>query len=840
MNSFIHQRESKKERKRQMDEKKSKELAFEEMVDTMREEVELKLQRMFGRTLKTATGAQLYKAMATLLRDRVMEKWAYSKEMEYEVNGRQMYYLSMEFLMGRLFGNNLMNLGLDQQVAQVCKELKIDLDKVRDSEPDAGLGNGGLGRLAACFLDSLATLGLEGHGNGIRYEYGLFKQKIVDGYQVEVPDPWLEDGNIWEIAKPEEPEIISFGGRIERRIEKGKEVVKYCDAQCVKAIPYDVPVVGYDSEVVNTLRLWSARAIKPMDMGLFGQGRYVDSVAEKELAETITKVLYPEDNHPEGKSLRLKQQYFFVSASIQSIYRKFKKAGNNIFDFHKKVAIHINDTHPALGIPELMRILMDKEGLDWEDSWRITCQTFAYTNHTILEEALEKWPQELFKSLLPRIYEIVHEINEIFCRELWEKYPGEWEKIGSMAIISYGTIHMSKLAIVGSYSVNGVAKLHTDILKEDVFRDFYQVYPSKFRAITNGVTHRRFLAKANPELAELITDHIGEEWMKAPQDLERLKPYAKDPSFQKSLAEIRLKNKESLAEHIESQCGIQVNPESIFDVQVKRLHEYKRQLMNAMHIMFLYNKVLDNPNFPMHPRTFIFGAKAAPGYHNAKMIIKLIHSLAKKINNDQRIKDKIKIVFMENYRVSLAEKIIPASDVSEQISTAGKEASGTGNMKFMFNGALTIGTLDGANVEMKEAVGNDNMYIFGLTAEEVSQYYREGHYRPYEIYETNPDLRLVLDQFVNGFLDPEHPDTFRGLYEGLLYGHYGMADPYFLLKDFEPYCQAHTRLGLEYKKPDIWWEKAILNIAAAGVFSSDRTIRDYNQQVWKLPFVKTK
>lgn len=808
------------------------------LVDQIKNDVEMKLQTLYARTLKTASDNQLYKAMSMALRDRVMEKWAYSKERETEVNGRQLYYLSMEFLMGRLFGNNLMNLGLEAPVMRACQELGIDLEKVRNSEPDAGLGNGGLGRLAACFLDSLATLGMEGHGNGIRYEYGLFKQKIVNGFQVEVPDPWLEDGNVWEVAKPEEPEIICFGGRVERKIKNGKEYVMLEDAQCVKAIPYDIPVLGYDSPVVNTLRLWGARALKPMDMGLFGQGRYVDSLAEKELAEVISKVLYPEDNHPEGKALRLKQQYFFVSASIQSIHRKFKDAGNNIFDFHKKVVIHINDTHPALGIPELMRILMDKEGLDWEDAWSITRQTFAYTNHTILEEALERWPEEMLRNLLPRIYEIVYEINENFCQDLWKLHPGEWDQIARMAIISYGEVHMARLCIAGSFSVNGVAKLHTDILKKEVFKDFYQVEPQKFKAITNGVTHRRFLLKANPKLARLITDHIGSGWTRNPGELLHFKEQADNKDVQEQLAAIRLENKGKLAAHIARKYGIVLDPDSIFDVQVKRLHEYKRQLLNVMHIMFLYNKILDNPDFPMHPRTFIFGAKAAPGYHNAKMIIKLIHTLAKKVNRDPRVKDKIKVVFMENYRVSLAERIIPASDVSEQISTAGKEASGTGNMKFMLNGALTIGTLDGANVEMKEAVGSDNIYIFGLTAEEVSNYYQLGHYRPYELYQRQPELRQVLDQLVNGFLEEEHPDMFQGLYNGLLYGHYGMADPYFLLKDFEPYCQAQTRLGLEYKKPEIWWRKAILNIAHAGEFSSDRTIRDYNQQVWHLPVYK--
>jgi glycogen phosphorylase len=807
-------------------------------VNRIKAEIEMKLQRLYARTLKTASDAQLYQAMSMALRDRVMEKWAYSKEKETERNGRQLYYLSMEFLMGRLFGNNLMNLGLEQSVIQACEELEIDLEKIRNIEPDAGLGNGGLGRLAACFLDSLATLGMEGHGNGIRYEYGLFKQKIVNGFQVEVPDPWLEDGNVWEIAKPEEPEIVCFGGTVDRVIRGGKEYVTLQNPQCVKAIPYDMPVLGYDSDVVNTLRLWGARALKPMDMGLFGQGRYMDSLAEKELAEVISKVLYPEDNHPEGKSLRLRQQYFFVSASIQSIHRKFKDAGNNIFDFHKKVMIHINDTHPALAIPELMRILMDREGLDWEDAWRITRQTFAYTNHTLLEEALERWPEGLVKSLLPRIHEIIYQINEMHCKNLWKLYPGEWDLIARMAIISYDVIHMAKLGVVGSFSVNGVAKLHTDILKKEAFKDFYVTEPQKFRAITNGVTHRRFLLKANPRLARLVTDNIGDSWIKRPQDLAEFEKFAEDRSIQEQVASIRHKNKETLAGHIFRKYKIAVDPDSIFDVQVKRLHEYKRQLLNAMHIMYLYNKIRDNQDFPMHPRTFIFGAKAAPGYYNAKLIIKLIHSLAKKVNNDPIVKDRIKIVFMENYRVSLAERIIPASDVSEQISTAGKEASGTGNMKFMLNGALTIGTLDGANVEMKDAVGNENIYIFGLSAEEVSNYYKSGHYNPYELYQRNPDLKQVLDQFVNGFLEPDHPDMFQGLYNSLLYGHYGMADPYFLLKDFEPYCLAHTRLGLEYKKPSVWWKKSIINIAHAGAFSSDRTIMDYNEQIWHLPSYK--
>ncbi|MCC5911155.1 MAG: glycogen/starch/alpha-glucan phosphorylase [Clostridiaceae bacterium] len=809
-------------------------LKKEIQVEDIKNAIELKLQTLFGRTLKNASKPQLYKAVATALRDDIMKTWAYSKEKSLEENGKQLYYLSMEFLMGRFFHNNLTNLILEEKAEIACNELGIDLEEIREIEPDAGLGNGGLGRLAACFLDSLATLGLSGHGNGIRYEYGLFKQKILDGYQVEMPDSWLEDGNVWEVAKLEEPEMVYFGGIVEKTMENGKLVVWQKNCQCVKAIPYDVPIVGYKSDVVNTLRLWGARAIKPLDMGLFGKGQYVDALAEKELAEVISKVLYPEDNHEEGKYLRLKQQYFFVSASIQSIIRKFKNAGNDIHDLHEKAVIHINDTHPALGIPELMRILIDQEGLGWEEAWDITTKTFAYTNHTTLPEALEKWPEELIKQLLPRIYDIIHEINERFCRKLWDAHPYDWDTIGKMAIISHGEIHMAKLCIVGSFSVNGVAKLHSEILKKDIFRDFYKIYPKKFINVTNGVTHRRFLLRANPDLAKSITKRIGDGWVTDSFQLKKLEDFCQDTTLQEEIYKTRKHNKEELAKYILNKTNIKVDPTSIFDTHIKRLHEYKRQLLNVLHIMYLYNKLLDNPNYTMHPRTFVFAAKAAPGYHKAKLIIKLIHSVADKINNDSTINDQLKVVFLENYRVSLAEKIIPATDISKQISTAGKEASGTGNMKFMLNGALTIGTLDGANIEIKEAVGSDNIFIFGLTAEEIANYTKENNYNPYEIYQRDSELKQVLDQLINGFIEPEHPDVFRELYNDLVYGHGGCIDQYFVLKDFESYCYINAKADEIYKNPKKWWRKSIINIANAGYFSSDRTVEEYNEKVWNL------
>lgn len=800
-----------------------------------RNTLEIKVQRMFGRTLRNASQDQVYRAISQVVADMVKEKWAYSRELMYDYPERELYYLSMEFLMGRALGNNLINLEIEDLAAHVCTDLGLDLEAIREAEPDAGLGNGGLGRLAACFMDSLATLGLRAHGCGIRYEYGLFKQGIIDGYQVEIPDPWLENGNSWEIALPEESEIVKFGGFVETREENGRLVYEHKGYQSVRAVPYEIPVLGYDSSVVNSLRLWAARATKYLDMALFGQGRYRDALEEKELAEVISKVLYPEDNHPEGKALRLKQQYFFVSASMQSIVRTYKKQhGPKIQDFSKRVVVHINDTHPALAIPELMRILLDEEGLGWEEAWTITKSTFAYTNHTIMEEALERWPQDLFRDLLPRLWDIVYEINERFCADLWKRYPGEWDRIARMAVISDREVKMANLCIVGSFSVNGVAQLHTNILTNKVFKDFYEYFPEKFISITNGITFRRFLLKSNRGLAALITDQIGNGWIKHPRELEGFRTYANCQEIQDELARIRHSNKLALAEHISEQNGILVDPYSIFDVQIKRLHEYKRQLFNVLHILYLYNRLLDDPDLPIPSRTFIFGAKAAPGYRMAKLIIKLIHDVGERINNDSTIQDKLKVVFLENYRVSLAEKIIPAADVSEQISTAGKEASGTGNMKFMLNGALTVGTLDGANVEIDQAVGRENIFIFGLTSDEISKYYQDGRYGPYELYLSDPFLKQVLDQLVNGFINKEYPDLFREIYHGLLYGHGGMADPYFVLKDFNSYVEVQEEVGRQYCQPKIWWRKAILNISSAGYFSSDRTVMEYNNRIWKL------
>lgn len=808
--------------------------------DEFMQALETKAQRMFGRTMRTASKSQIYRSVALVVRDLVMERWAYGRELYHESSSRQLCYLSMEFLMGRALGNNLLNLEIEDVLQSVCVDLEVDLEDIRNEEPDAGLGNGGLGRLAACFLDSLSTLGLPAHGCGIRYEYGLFKQKIIDGYQIELPDSWLEDGNVWEVAVPEETEVVKFGGYVER-VQQGKKVrYKHRGYQSVKAVPYEVPVLGYQSPLVNSLRLWAARATTHLDMSLFGQGKYMHALEEKELAEVISKLLYPEDTHPEGKALRLKQQYFFVSASIQSIVRNFKLEGHAIHDFACKRVIQINDTHPALAIPELMRILMDQEGLGWEEAWEITTKTFAYTNHTVMEEALEKWPEQIFQELLPRLWQIVYEINERFCKDLWAKYPGDWDRIASMAIIGDKQVKMAHLCIVGSFSVNGVAQLHASILKEMVFNQFFQVFPEKFKGITNGVTFRRFLLKANPDLSALITEKIGGQWILDSVKLKEFAAYAKDPEVCQRVADIRLVNKKRLAAYILDHNNIVVDPHSIYDVQIKRLHEYKRQLLNVFHIIHLYNKLLENPGLEMQPRTFIFAAKAAPGYRMAKLIIKLIHSVGQTINSDKRINDRLKVVFLENYRVSLAELIIPATDVSEQISTAGKEASGTGNMKFMLNGALTIGTLDGANVEIEEEVGAENIFIFGLTSALVNRYYQRGDYDPLAIYHNNSALKQVLDQLVNGFFNFEQQDMFREIYHGLLYGNGGMADPYFLLKDFAEYCEAHDRINTNYGNSDSWWEKSIINIAHAGRFSSDRTISEYNEQIWKLNKVAAK
>ena len=799
----------------------------------IREAIENKLQGLFGVKSAHANPKQLYKAVAMVVRDQIMEKWAYSEEKVHDANGKKLYYMSMEFLIGRALSTNLANMALDETLSSVCKELGVDLTEIKEMEADPGLGNGGLGRLAACFLESLATSKLVGHGCGIRYEYGLFKQKIIDGYQVEVCDAWLEDGHVWEVEKPEEAELVNFEGFVRREDVNGSPRFIHSDYQTVKAVPYDVPVVGYASPVVNTLRLWGARATQHLDMCLFNRGEYTRALAENNLVEVISQVLYPEDSHEQGKILRLKQQYFFVSASVQSIVRQFKSQGNSLNDFAEKTIIHINDTHPALAIPELMRVLLE-EGLSWESAWAVVNRTFAYTNHTIMHEALEKWPTNLFKRVLPQIYCIIEEINERFCREMWKLYPEDWQRISDMAIISHGEVRMAHLAIIGSFSINGVSYLHTEILKHQVFNKFYDAYPKRFRAITNGITHRRFLCNANPELSELITEKIGDKWIVQPLKLKEFGKFAGKHDVQQAVRHIRQQKKECLAAYIQEHNGVAVDVASIFDVQVKRMHEYKRQLLNILHVMHLYNQLRVNPDLAIQPRTFIFSAKAAAAYHMAKLIIKLINAVGDKINQDRSIQDKLKVVFLENYRVSLAELIIPATDVSEQISTAGKEASGTGNMKFMINGALTIGTMDGANVEMSQAAGMDNIYIFGLRADEVTELYRSGKYRPWEVADADPGMKMVLNQLINGFYTKD-PNLFRPIHDSLLYGNGGMADTYLVLKDFDAYRLMQEQVNRDYMYPDIWWEKAIVNIASAGVFSSDRTIAEYNEQIWNLP-----
>jgi glycogen/starch/alpha-glucan phosphorylases len=806
---------------------------YEENKEMIKEGILQKLRHHFGKTLEDATKPQVYKACAMMVRDEIMEKWTRSQEQMEKTQGKKLYYLSVEFLMGRALGNNLMNILKQDVYRDVLKELDINLDELMDVERDAGLGNGGLGRLAACFLDSLTTLGYPAVGCGIRYEYGLFKQRIIDGFQVEMPDSWLEDGNVWEIAKPEEAVEVRFGGQISERWEEGGLKTIHEGYKSIMAVPYDVPITGYNSNLVNSLRLWKAVSPKHIDMDLFSRGDYLKATAEKELSETISKVLYPEDNHIEGKALRLKQHYFFVSATIQRIIKDVKKEGS-IISLPEKVAIHINDTHPSLAVPELMRLLIDQEGLNWDDAWNITVRTIAYTNHTIMGEALERWPVALFKDLLPRIYTIINEINERFTRDLWNIFPGDWNRISTMAIVAYDEIRMANLSIVGSHSVNGVSALHTKILKDQVFKDFYRVYPDRFLNITNGITHRRWLLYANPNLSKLITGTIGDGWILNSMELKNLEKYGGDKAFREQFKNVKKSNKEALAKYIYGKSGIMVDTDSIFDVQIKRLHEYKRQLLNIFRIMYIYNRLIENPGLDIYPRTFIFGAKASPGYHMAKLIIKLINNLSLKVNNDDRVNKKIKIVFLEDYGVSLAERIIPACEVSEQISTAGMEASGTSNMKLMQNGALTVGTLDGANVEIMDAVGPENIYIFGLKADRVSNLKNYNTYQPREIYERNNYLKEILDQLISGFLDVDNPGLFKDINHSLLYGNGQKADNFMVLMDFESYIHIHERVDRDYRNEDLWWKKAIINTANSGIFSSDRSIEEYNANIWNL------
>ncbi|GGJ75978.1 starch phosphorylase [Anoxybacillus voinovskiensis] len=781
-----------------------------------------KLEMMHGKRFEESTIRDQYQTLGNMVREYISQNWIQTNERCRANNHKKVYYLSIEFLLGRLLGSNLLNLGIHEVVEEGLHDLGIHLQDIEESEADAGLGNGGLGRLAACFLDSLASLNLPGHGYGIRYKHGLFDQKIVDGFQVELPEQWLRHGNVWEVRKEDLAVEVNFWGKVDVSSEGGRLTFRHVDSEKVMAVPYDMPVIGYGAKTVNTLRLWNAEPAKT-----FPTNKNV--MQYKRETEAISEFLYPDDAHDEGKILRLKQQYFLVAASIGSIVRAHRRQHGHLYQLHEHVAIHVNDTHPVLAIPELMRVLLDEEGMSWEDAWHITTSTISYTNHTTLSEALEKWPIRIFQPLLPRIYMIVEEINERFCRELWNRYPGQWKRIEEMAIIAHGLVKMAHLAIVGSYSVNGVAKLHSEILKHREMKLFYEVFPQKFNNKTNGITHRRWLLKANPELSSLVTQAIGDGWIKEPETLLNLKPYAFDTSFREELGKVKQKRKSLLAKRIYEQTGIVVDESSIFDVQVKRLHAYKRQLLNVLHIMYLYNRLKEDASFSIYPRTFIFGAKASPGYYYAKRIIKLINSLADKVNRDPQTNEQLKVIFLENYRVSLAEEIFPAADVSEQISTASKEASGTGNMKFMMNGAITLGTLDGANIEILEAVGKENIFIFGLTAQEVLDYYQNGGYRAHEYYHHDRRIKQVVDQLVNGFFRDAH-DHFEPIYDSLLM----QNDEYFVLRDFAAYAEAQERVEAAYRNRDCWLQMSAINIAHSGYFSSDRTIQEYASDIWKI------
>ena len=797
--------------------------------EKFKKELESNVRMLFRRNLDEATTQQIYQAVAYSVKDDIIDNWIETHKAYEKQDKKMVYYLSMAFLTGRALGNNMINLLCYDEVRETLEELGLDMNLIEDQEPDAALGNGGLGRLAACFLDSLATLGYPAYGCGIRYRYGMFKQKIENGYQVEVPDNWLKYGNPFEIKRDEYAVEVKFGGYVDVEMHNGRQKFVQKGYQSVRAVPYDMPIVGYGNHIVNTLRIWDAEAINNFNLDSFDKGEYEKAVEQENLARTICEVLYPNDNHMAGKELRLKQQYFFISASVQRAVAKYKQTHDDIRKFHEKVTFQLNDTHPTVAVAELMRILVDEEGLEWDEAWEVTRKTCAYTNHTIMAEALEKWPIELFSRLLPRVYQIVEEINRRFVIEIQNKYPGDQEKIRKMAILYDGQVRMAHLAIAGSYSVNGVARLHTEILKKRELRDFYEMMPEKFNNKTNGITQRRFLLHGNPLLASWVTDKIGDDWITNLDHLKHLKVYVDDEKCQQEFMNIKYQNKVRLAKYIKEHNGIDVDPRSIFDCQVKRLHEYKRQLMNILHVMYLYNELKAHPDMDIVPRTFIFGAKAAAGYYTAKLTIKLINAVADKINNDSSINGKIKVVFIEDYRVSNAELIFAAADVSEQISTASKEASGTGNMKFMLNGALTLGTMDGANVEIVEEVGKDNAFIFGLSAEQVMEYEKNGNYNPRDVYNNNQDVRQVLTQLVNGFYSPENPELFRALYDALL-----EKDTYFTLLDFDSYKEAHNRIDAAYRDEQHWARTAMLQTASAGKFSSDRTIEEYAKEMWHL------
>ena len=800
-----------------------------------KKEVEDYLKVLFRKSVGEADDQQLFQAVSYAVKDIVVDQWMATHKTYEKQDVKTVYYLSMEFLTGRALGNIIINLKGNEAIKEAIEEMGLNLDVIEDQEPDAALGNGGLGRLAACFLDSLSTLGYPAYGCGIRYKYGMFKQAIENGYQVEKPDDWLKYGNPFEIKRPEYAVEVKFGGYVTvQKDENGRDRFVQENYQSVLAVPYDVPIVGYNNNVINTLRIWDAEAIDTFNLESFDRGDYQKAVEQQNLARTICEVLYPNDNHMAGKELRLKQQYFFVSASIQRAVAKYMETHDDVRKLHEKVTFQLNDTHPTVTVSELMRILMDEYGLEWDEAWYVTTKTCAYTNHTIMSEALEKWPLELFSRLLPRIYQITEEINRRFIIEIQAAYPGDYSKVEKMAIIYDGQVKMAHLAIAAGYSVNGVARLHTEILKKQELKDFYEMMPEKFNNKTNGITQRRFLLHGNPLLADWVTEKIGDDWITNLAHINELSVYADDEKCQKEFMNIKYQNKVRLAKYIQEHNGIEVDPRSIFDVQVKRLHEYKRQLLNILHVMYLYNQLKLNPSMDMYPRTFIFGAKASAGYRRAKAIIKLINSVADVINNDASIGGKIKVVFIENYRVSNAEMIFAAADVSEQISTASKEASGTGNMKFMLNGAVTLGTMDGANVEIVEEVGEENAVIFGLSSDEVIAFEHNGQYNPRDIYNTDSEIRAVLTQLIDGTYSRNNPDEFRELYNSLLDGDGGRPDMYFILKDFRSYAEAQKRIEENYRDEQKWAKMALLNTAKVGKFSSDRTIEEYAKEIWHL------
>ena len=807
--------------------------------DELKKTIVFNVKSIYRKTIDEATPAMVYQAVALAVKDMIIDRWIATHKEYDKQDTKIVYYMSMEFLTGRFLGNNIISLCEQKEIEEALSELGFDLNSIEDQERDPALGNGGLGRLAACFLDSLASLGYPAYGCGIRYRYGMFKQQIRDGYQIEVPDEWLKDGYPFEIRRAEYATEVKFGGYVETEWDGKRNHFVQKGYQSVMAVPYDIPIVGYGNNVVNSLRIWDAQPVNTFNLSEFDKGDYQKAVEQENLAKTIVEVLYPNDNHYSGKELRLKQQYFFISASVQRAIKKYKEKHDDIHKFYEKASFQLNDTHPTVAVAELMRILLDEENLEWDEAWEITTKTCAYTNHTIMAEALEKWPIELFSRLLPRVYQIVEEINRRFVAQIQQRYPGDNDKIRRMAIIYDGQVRMAYLAIVGSFSVNGVAKLHTEILEKQELRDFYEMMPEKFNNKTNGITQRRFLLHGNPLLADWVTDKIGNEWITDLSNIKKLSVYVDDEKCQQEFMNIKYQNKIRLAKYIKEHNGIDVDPRSIFDVQVKRLHEYKRQLMNILHVMYLYNQLKDNPNMDIVPRTFIFGAKAAAGYKRAKLTIKLINNVADVINNDKSIGGKLKVVFIEDYRVSNAELIFSAADVSEQISTASKEASGTGNMKFMLNGALTIGTMDGANVEMAEEVGKDNMFIFGASADEIINLENNGGYNPMDIFNNDQDIRRVLMQLINGYYSPQDPELFRDIYNSLLNTQSSdRADTYFILKDFRSYAEAHKKIDQAYRDEKWWARTAMLNTASAGKFSSDRTIEEYVRDIWHLEKIK--